>query len=161
MTESIAPVTGSVIGRTAVQPDAKGLHDLHAPLTRPGTSIPAVALLNPAGGAEVISSYGLGADTFLDEEAKARYRARPDSLEEQITVARDRGDDDRAARLDAERGALVEELRRAPDPTCESCHARYVPPGAQTLRAAAPRSVRWKRSSSRTDLGTPDLGETR
>jgi hypothetical protein len=100
-------------GRSAVLPDAKGLHDLHALLARPGTSIPAAVLLNPAGGAAVTGSYGSGAAPVLDEEAKARYRARLGTLEEQITAALDRGDDDRAARLDAERGALVEELRRA------------------------------------------------
>jgi hypothetical protein len=61
----------------------------------------------------VTGSYGSGAAPVLDEEAKARYRARLGTLEEQITAALDRGDDDRAARLDAERGALVEELRRA------------------------------------------------
>ncbi|MFI6501377.1 AAA family ATPase [Nonomuraea typhae] len=100
-------------GRTAHVPDAKGLHDLRALMGSPGAEIPAVELLNPAGGAEAVAARRMGGDAVLDDEAKARYRRRLDLLDEEIDRAAERGDDRRAAAYDVERQALLDELRRA------------------------------------------------
>ncbi|GAA4013201.1 hypothetical protein GCM10022247_39880 [Allokutzneria multivorans] len=91
--------------RRSVQvPDSKGLRDLHKLLSNPGVDISASWLLNPD------APKALGADDLLDAEAKARYRQRLDELETRI----DRAPDARsAARLDAERRALLEQLRAA------------------------------------------------
>ncbi|MFI6293179.1 ATP-binding protein [Nonomuraea sp. NPDC050790] len=100
-------------GRTAHLPDAKGLRDLRTLLGSPGTDISAVELLNPAGGAEVVAARRMGGDAVLDDEAKAQYRRRLELLDDEIDRAAVRGDEQRVAALDAERQALLSELRRA------------------------------------------------
>lgn len=55
----------------------------------------------------------MGGDAVLDDTAKAQYRERLSRLDEEIDRALDRYDDRRAAELDAEREALIDELRRA------------------------------------------------
>ncbi|RZQ61216.1 ATP-binding protein [Amycolatopsis suaedae] len=92
-------------GRTAHLPDAKGLRDLHTLLGQPGRDIPAVRL---AGGARPP-----GADPVLDERARAAYRRRLAELDSDIEAATGRGADERAAGLDRERQALLDELRTA------------------------------------------------
>ncbi|RKN11405.1 ATP-binding protein [Streptomyces radicis] len=96
-------------GRTVHMPDAKGLRDLHELLAHPGGDIPAVRLLAPEAGAVE----RLGGDPVLDDEAKARYRAHLTALDAEIDRATERGDDPRAAELDRERAALLDELRTA------------------------------------------------
>jgi hypothetical protein len=103
----------TMAGRTAHVPDSKGLRDLHVLLRAPGKEIPAARLLNPAGGETVTAAARLGGDALLDEEAKASYRARLSTLDEQIEEAMSRGDDRRAAKYDQERAALLTELRTA------------------------------------------------
>ncbi|MEV0616319.1 AAA family ATPase [Nonomuraea sp. NPDC050404] len=100
-------------GRTVHLPDAKGLADLHVLIGRPGRDVAAVELLNPAGGEVVVAARRLGGDDVLDEEARSRYRARLELLDEEIDRAVERGDDRRAAEFDAERQALLDELRTA------------------------------------------------
>ncbi|GGO01883.1 ATP-binding protein [Micromonospora parathelypteridis] len=94
-------------------PDAKGLHDLHLLLGRPGSDVPAVELLDPAAGPELVAARRMGADPVLDDEAKARYRRHLARLDEEIDRAAARDDDRKVATLDAERGALLDELRAA------------------------------------------------
>lgn len=103
----------SMAGRTVHLPDSKGLRDLRELLRTPGKEIPAVKLLNPSGGAEVAASASLGGDRVLDDQAKAAYRKRLSTLDEQIESAQERGDDAKAAAYDAERAALLDELRAA------------------------------------------------
>jgi tetratricopeptide (TPR) repeat protein len=103
----------SMAGRTVHVPDSKGLRDLHVLLRAPGKEVPATRLLNPAGGETVVAAAALGGDALLDDEAKARYRARLSTLDEQIEAAEVRGDDRRAAQYDREREALLTELRTA------------------------------------------------
>ncbi|GAB1824131.1 ATP-binding protein [Herbidospora sp. RD11066] len=94
-------------------PDAKGLRDLHILLGAPGTDVPAVRLLDPEGGREVVAARSFGGDPVLDDEAKARYRRHLTRLDDEIDRATTLGDDDRAATLDREREALLAELRAA------------------------------------------------
>ncbi|MFI7640628.1 ATP-binding protein [Nonomuraea sp. NPDC049400] len=100
-------------GRTVHLPDSKGLADLRVLLGRPGSEVPAVELLNPAGGEVVVAARSMGGDDVLDEEAKKRYRRRLELLDDEIDRAAELGDDRRAAELDAERKALLDELRTA------------------------------------------------
>ncbi|MFI7606723.1 ATP-binding protein [Micromonospora sp. NPDC049366] len=94
-------------------PDAKGLHDLHLLLSRPGSDVPAVELLDPAAGPELVAARRLGADPVLDDEAKARYRRHLDRLDDEIDRAAARDDGRKVAALEAERTALLDELRAA------------------------------------------------
>jgi hypothetical protein len=94
-------------------PDAKGLQDLHLLLSRPGVDVPAVELLDPAAGPELVAARRMGGDPVLDDEAKARYRSHLALLDDEIDRAATRGDTDRVDALDAERVALLAELRSA------------------------------------------------
>ena len=103
----------TMAGRTVHVPDAKGLRDLHVLLSAPGAEIPATRLLNPSGGEEVRAAAALSGDEILDATARAAYQRRLSTLDDQIDEATTRGDDSRAAALDAERAALLDELRAA------------------------------------------------
>ncbi len=105
--------TLSMAGRTAHMSDAKGLHDLHFLLSQPHTDIPAVRLLDPAGGEVVVAARSHRGDDILDAEARTRYRRHLARLDEEIDLATGRGDDERGAELDREREALLTELRAA------------------------------------------------
>ncbi|MEU5720793.1 AAA family ATPase [Micromonospora sp. NPDC047738] len=94
-------------------PDAKGLHDLRLLLSRPGVDVPAVELLDPAAGPELVAARRLGGDPVLDDEAKARYRRHLQRLDDEIDRAAARGDEAKVAAFDAERAALLDELRAA------------------------------------------------
>ncbi|GGM74397.1 AAA family ATPase [Dactylosporangium sucinum] len=94
-------------------PDAKGLHDLRLLLSRPGVDVPVAELLDPSAGPELAAARRLGGDPVLDDEAKARYRRHLGRLDEEIDRAAVRGDEPRLAALDAERAALLEQLRAA------------------------------------------------
>jgi hypothetical protein len=141
-------------GRTVHLPDAKGLRDLHTLLRLPGGEVPASDLLNPAGG-EVVRSVGrLGADAVLDEQAKAQYRRRLAELDEQIDRAVQRHQDDRAAELDRERAALIEELRSA---TGLAGRARRL--GDEGERARKTVTARIRDTMRRLDTHHPELAE--
>lgn len=87
-------------GRTAHVPDSKGLRDLHVLVGSPGAEVAATVL---AGGGVP------GADPVLDDQARAAYRRRLTDLDDRIATA----SDSRAAELDRERQALLDELRAA------------------------------------------------
>ncbi|MGW5669798.1 ATPase, partial [Micromonospora sp. NPDC003776] len=94
-------------------PDAKGLHDLHLLLSRPGVDVPAVELLDPAAGPELVAARRFGGDPVLDDEAKARYRHHLRRLDDEIDRAAVHGEQAKVAALDTERAALLDELRAA------------------------------------------------
>ncbi|MGC4771879.1 ATP-binding protein [Micromonospora sp. DT44] len=100
-------------GVVAHLPDAKGLHDLHLLLGRPGSDVPAVELLDPTAGPVLVAARRMGGDPVLDDEAKARYRRHLTRLDDEIDRAAARGDTAKVGALDAERGALIGELRSA------------------------------------------------
>ncbi|MFD0385455.1 ATP-binding protein [Streptomyces stramineus] len=100
-------------GRTVHVPDAKGLHDLHCLLGRPGEDIAAARLLDPHHDTTAEAAGAMGADDILDEETKRRYRLHLQRLDAEIDQAVKLGDDSRAAAYDRERAALLEELRRS------------------------------------------------
>ncbi len=99
--------------RVVHMPSAKGLDDLHLLLSRPGTAIAAVDMLDPAAGPELVAARRMGGDPVLDDEAKVRYRRRLSELDEAIDRAAERGDDRGAVAFDKERQALLDELRAA------------------------------------------------
>jgi hypothetical protein len=102
-------------GRSVLMADAKGLHDIHTLLACPGTDVASIALLHPEGAAGTSSptAKALGADPVLDERARAEFRQRLEHLDAEIEEALARHADVTAERLEAERDAIVDELRRA------------------------------------------------
>ncbi len=93
-------------GAEARMPDAKGLRDLHTLLANPRVEVAATAL---ATGSLV----GGAATPVLDAQAKQAYRRRLDELDSALDRAGLRGDRARADKLEHERQALLDELRRA------------------------------------------------
>lgn len=141
-------------GRTVQVPDAKGLRDLHALMGLPGQDVSVADLVDPASGEAVRTSARLGGDVVLDERAKAEYRQRLTDLGEQIEAALARGNDDAAAKLDTERAALLDELRRA---TGLGGRSRRL--GEEIERARKTVTARIRDTLRRLDDRHPELAE--
>ncbi|GAA4561799.1 AAA family ATPase [Planotetraspora kaengkrachanensis] len=88
--------------------DHRGMRYLRALLAAPGQEIAALDLV--AGGAGLRVPEG---DPMLDEAARTAYRRRLRVLDEQFDAADRAGDVERASAAQAERTALLAELRRA------------------------------------------------
>jgi hypothetical protein len=93
-------------GRSARLQHSKGLAQLAVLLANPGQQISAVEL---AGGTPVPAA----PDPILDEPARRAYRQRLAELDAALERAAARGDAAAAGGLEAERAALVAELKRA------------------------------------------------
>ncbi|MFG1798515.1 hypothetical protein [Nocardia sp. NPDC049149] len=142
-------------GRTARLPDAKGLRDLHALIGHPGHEIPSLELFGAPGSGDMLRAAGsLGTDPVLDESAKAAYRRRLDTLDTEIDRAVDLGADDRAAELDRERAALLDELRRTAGLAGRTRHL-----GDDAERARKTVSARVRDTLRRIDRIHPELAE--
>ena len=102
--------------------DSKGLHHLARLLAEPGRELHAMDLIGGSGDVDgsafVGSTAGLHSDAddagpVLDDSAKRAYRDRLRDLDAEIEEARSWSDDERAARAEAERDALVQQLAGA------------------------------------------------
>jgi tetratricopeptide (TPR) repeat protein len=93
-------------GRTVRLRHSKGLAQLAVLLANPGREISAVEL---AGGPPILAA----PDPILDERARRAYRQRLAELDQALEGAAARGDATAAGGLEAERAALVAELKRA------------------------------------------------
>jgi tetratricopeptide (TPR) repeat protein len=114
--------------------DSRGLHYLRALLAAPGRDIRALDLV--AGGAGLAGS-GMG--TVLDAAARDAYRNRLDTLTARLDAADRAGDPQAAERLEAERQALLGELRRAAG---LGGRDRVVAPEAERARVNVTRTLR-------------------
>jgi pimeloyl-ACP methyl ester carboxylesterase len=94
--------------RTAHLKHTRGLSDLATLVSRPGHAFLALELMG-AGPAEA----QLGADPALDERARAEYRQRLEDLDRSLADALAANRPARAAALEAERDAILRELRAA------------------------------------------------
>jgi hypothetical protein len=99
-------------GRRSTVPDAKGLHDLAILVRRPGRPVPAVELVEAAGGPPAVSA-GADLGPVLDETARRAYRRRLDELDRDLADAEQAADLGHVERLRAERGMIVDELAAA------------------------------------------------
>jgi hypothetical protein len=137
--------------------DSRGLHYLRALLAAPGQDIRALDLV--AGGAGLGTS---GTGPILDATARAAYRTRLAGLTARFDAADRAGDRDMAERLEAERRALLAELRRAVglggrdrvvSPEAERARVnvtRTLRATIERMAAAAPRAAAHLRASIRT-----------
>jgi hypothetical protein len=146
--------TLSFAGRTVRLPPAKGLRDLHTLLALPGVDVPAVDLLDPEGGEAVRATKRLGGDPILDEQARSQYRQRLAELDEAIEQATARHEDERAAELDTERQAILDELRSA---TGLAGRSRRL--GDEAERARKTVTARIRDTFRRLDERHPELAE--
>jgi hypothetical protein len=97
---------------TAIR-DAKGLHYLRIMLQRPGTDIPAIDLSDTVAGHPGTGAAGGDVGEVLDKQALSAYRRRLAEIDADLDEARSWADTGRAAKLAAEREALLDQVRAA------------------------------------------------
>jgi hypothetical protein len=114
--------------------DGRGLHYLRALLAAPGRDIPALDLA--AGGAGLAAA---GTGPPLDRATGAAYRRRLATLDAELDAADRSGDVLRAEQADAERQAVLGELRRASGLGGRACTAA---PEAERARVNVTRTLR-------------------
>jgi hypothetical protein len=99
-------------GRRSTVPDCKGIRDLAVLLARPGQPVPALELVEAAGGPPAAAAGGsLG--PVLDATARRAYQRRLADLEGELAEAEENADLGRLERLRAERSMLATELAGA------------------------------------------------
>jgi hypothetical protein len=99
-------------GRRSTVPDCKGIRDLAVLLSRPGQPVPALELVEAAGGPPAAAAGGsLG--PVLDATARRAYQQRLSDLEGELAEAEENADLGRLERLRAERSMLAAELAGA------------------------------------------------
>ena len=118
---------------TARLRDRRGLHYLRTLLAAPGQEIPALDVV--AGGAGLQTHDEMPA---LDAVARAAYQRRLSELDRQLDDADRGGDAERAAAAEAERSALLAELRRA---TGLGGRTRVISGEAERARVNATRAL--------------------
>ena len=135
-------------GRSARLRDAKGLHDLAALLARPGEDI---HVLDLAGS-------GIrGRDStapVLDSRARAEFKRRITDLDEDLAEAQAHHDLGRVGRVESEREALLDELRRA---TGHAGQDRRLGPST-VERARKAVTARLRDTIGRIEVVLPELG---
>jgi hypothetical protein len=99
-------------GRRSTLPDAKGLHDLAILVRRPGRPVPAVDLVEAAGGPPAVTA-GADLGPMLDETARRAYRRRLDELDRDLADAEAAADLGHVERLRAERRMFADQLAAA------------------------------------------------
>jgi len=114
--------------------DSRGLHYLRALLAAPGREIRALDLV--AGGAGLAAS---GTGPALDATARNAYRTRLDALAARLDAADRAGDRAAAEEMEAERRAVLAELRRA---VGLGGRGRMLGPEAERARVNATRTLR-------------------
>jgi AAA ATPase domain len=99
-------------GRRSTVPDSKGIRDLAVLLAHPGQPVPALELVEAAGGPPAAAAGGsLG--PVIDATARRAYQQRLADLEEELTEAEENADLGHVERLRAERSMLAAELAGA------------------------------------------------
>jgi hypothetical protein len=109
-------------GQTMRLRDVKGLRYVAFLLAAPGSEVHVLELVAAVDGAPraagvagegLHASAGAGVDPLLDARAKTEYRGRLEDLRAELEEARAFADGERAARIELEIDALVEELTHA------------------------------------------------
>ncbi len=142
-------------GRSAYLKHSKGLGDLAVLLARPGAEVHVFDLVSAADGHDPTGVRGRNRDVgeVIDATARAEYERRVRDLTDEIEEAEWRHDDERAARLDAERAAILEQLAGA---LGLSGRARRTGGDAERARKAV--GMRIRDAVARIDHELPALG---
>ena len=99
-------------GRRSTVADSKGLRDLAVLLARPGRAVPALELVEAAGGPAATAA-GADLGPVLDDTARLSYRRRLTELDRELVDANADADIARAERLSTERSMLIDQLAGA------------------------------------------------
>ena len=130
---------------------SKGLADLALLLSQPGADLEAIELAQGSSSRRAPAAAG---DPVLDRRALASYRTRLRELEQRLDQAEAHHDPEGYARLEAERQALVDELRKA---TGLGGRTRKLGDEAERARKAVSGRIRQSIAAIRTVH--PALGE--
>ncbi len=141
-------------GRTVPVRDAKGPRDLAVMLAVPGREVAAAELVAGVHGAPATAIAALGADSILDDRARAAYRARLADLDDELARADAHHDIERSAQLATERDALIDELARA-----TGLGGRRRRLGDATERARTTVTARIRDAIGRIERAHPELGQ--
>ena len=139
-------------GREAMLAHRKGLEDLALLISQPMREVSAVELRG--GGDEAEAGSGGGADDALDEKARAQYAARLREIDAELAEAEARHDAAASERVEAEREALIDELRRATGLGGRS--RRIGDPGERARKAV---SARIRDAIARVREAHPELAD--
>jgi hypothetical protein len=99
-------------GRRSTVADSTGVRDLAVLLGKPGQAVPALELVEAAGGPPAAAA-GADLGPILDDQARRSYRNRLAQLDQELDDADAAADLARAERLRLERSMLVDELAGA------------------------------------------------
>src|SRR5262249_51687522 len=138
-------------GKTVHLKHSKGLADLALLLSQPGTDLEAIGLAQGNSSRRTPAAPG---DPMLDRRALVSYRTRLRELEGRLDEAEARDNPEGYSRLEAERQALVDELRRA---TGLGGRTRRLGDEAERARKAV--SSRIRLSIAAIQAAHPALGE--
>lgn len=128
--------------------DSRGLHYLRALVAAPARDLSALELVSGGGGL-----VAPGDRPVLDDAARKAYRRRLAQLEAELDAADAAGDAARGKRIEAERQALLAELRRA---SGLGGRARRTSPEAERARVNVTRTLR--ATIERIEVAAPKAG---
>jgi hypothetical protein len=100
-------------GATTVLPNSKGLEYLRYLVQRPGVDVPAIDLSDAAAGHPTVRAPTTDLGPLIDRNALAAYRRRLREIAADLDEADAMADPARSARLQAERDALLHQVRSA------------------------------------------------
>jgi hypothetical protein len=143
-------------GSTARLSHRKGLGDLAQLLARPDQEVHVLDLVAVAEGHEGSRRrQGGGGDAgpLIDERARREYQRRLTELDEDIAAAKAANDLEHAARIEAERDALIDQLTAA-----YGLGGRARKAGDPAERARAAVTVRLRDALTRIEAAHPGLG---
>ncbi len=144
-------------GSTVRLTHRKGFGDLAQLLARPDQEVHVldlVAVAEGQGGDRRRRASGGDAGPLIDERARKEYQRRLTELDEDIATAKAGSDLERAARIEAERDALIEQLTAA-----YGLGGRPRKAGDPAERARAAVTVRLRDALSRIEAAHPALGK--
>jgi hypothetical protein len=113
--------------------DSRGIHYLRALVASPGRDMPALELAG--GGGSLVAPDA----QLIDDAARQAYRSRLIELDAELDRADRAGDPERAERSEAERRAILNELRRS---TGLGGRPRLTSPEAERARVNVTRTLR-------------------
>lgn len=125
-------------GRRSTLPDSKGIRDLAVLLGCPGRPVPALELVEVAGGPPAAAA-GANLGPVLDATARRAYEQRLADLAEELAEAEANADLGHLERLRAERSMLADELAGA---LGLGGRARYAGDPADRARKAVTMRIR-------------------
>ena len=132
--------------------NALGLHQLHHLLQRPGQRVPVIDVAEVRGQKVVVNQ--LCEEDIADDKALAQWKGQINSLRDQLEIAKETGNSERAAALEVESEALTLQI------SCAQSHRgirRRLGDQGDKLRKRVSYTLR----SSLKQIGrqSPDLGE--